>query len=242
MLSTLSTIHDSTLNNWSVPRNDWKDETVFILGCGPSLNDYNDLSLLTQYGRVIAVNDSYLVCPWADILYFTDGSWFTENHLKIRKVFCGRRIVTIAPGVGGVCRLNNSGPTGFDPHPSSLRHGSSSSYAAMHLAIHFGVKRIILLGMDFKSRGHKVHWRSRPGRQQNAAAQNKTMQLAMLPKFEGLVEVLKERNIEVFNSSYGSLLTLWPYKDFKSLLPILSAERKELNGQCLKSLSLLETS
>jgi len=62
---------------WTVPRL-WPGETVFIIGGGPSVRGQNIEALRGR--RVIAINSSYLVAPWADYLIFADERWWAGDH------------------------------------------------------------------------------------------------------------------------------------------------------------------
>ena len=59
----------------------WLDETVFIIGGGPSLKGFN-WSLLAGK-KTIAINRAIQFYPKADALYFTDGrvySWYKKGN------------------------------------------------------------------------------------------------------------------------------------------------------------------
>jgi hypothetical protein len=62
---------------------EWADETAFIVAGGTSVQQL-DLALL-RGRRVIAVNSSYEVVPFADFLFFNDASWW-ETHRKLRRL------------------------------------------------------------------------------------------------------------------------------------------------------------
>src|SRR6185369_15005299 len=60
----------------------WWDQTVFIVGGGPSLKSF-DFDLLR--GRhVLAINAAGYDVPWADLLYFQDYHWMQQNLPLIR--------------------------------------------------------------------------------------------------------------------------------------------------------------
>lgn len=71
----------------------FKGETVFCVASGPSLTPAIAEKLKGR--RIIAVNSSVYMVPWADVLLFTDAGWFEAVYDKKpenRRVdmFCGR--------------------------------------------------------------------------------------------------------------------------------------------------------
>lgn len=60
------------MSYWSVPRR-WQGQTCYILGCGPSLRGF-DVFNLFGWGRIIAINDSFRLAPWASVLYECDAA------------------------------------------------------------------------------------------------------------------------------------------------------------------------
>src|SRR3990172_12311352 len=127
--------------NWIVPPI-WTGEDAFILAGGPSLGNV-DLGPLADR-HVIVINDSYRLASWAECLYFADLKWWQRSREDVMENFKGQYIVTVAKlDEPGVKRLRVTGQIGLDADPSALRHGSNSGYQAIHLAYHFGAKRIV---------------------------------------------------------------------------------------------------
>lgn len=201
------------MSYWSVPR-DWEGETVAIIGCGPSLQ-HVDPGKLLAFRRAIAINDALLRAPWADLHYFCDQQWW-ESNLYTMHGFPVLR-VTMENDIPGVLRLRNTGPTGLETDPTGLRHGSNSGYQAINLAYHFGAKRIVLFGFDMRVVHDRTHWRERNGEMATARFQ-RTLTNTMLPKFQTLVEPLREAGVEVLNATPGSALTCWPSVSIDDIL------------------------
>lgn len=203
---------------WSVPR-DWEGETCAILGCGPSLRG-QDLSPLAGL-RVIAINDAFRLYPTCDILYFSDRAWWDGPHGRrdnVGRYFRGGCIVTMENDIGGILRLRNTGPTGLETSPDGVRHGSNSGYQCINLAVHLGVRRIILLGFDMRCVDGETHWGPRP-EQQSVHGFTRTLDV-MLKKFETLVDPLAAAGVEVVNCSPGSRLTVWPMVSLEEALRV----------------------
>jgi len=207
----------------------WSDQTAFILGGGPSLRGF-DASVLKRPGwRVLAVNDSWRLAPWLDCLYFTDESWFVDQMQRDlwsldRTINFGQLMYTKTSVNGGyspvfkehpqVRQLKFTGQEGLEKSPEGLRHGSSSCYAAMNLAYHFGVKRIVLLGMDMRVVDGRTHWHDSPRPDGYASV----ISLSHLPSFATLVEPLKEAGVEVLNATKDSALTCWSEISLRALI------------------------
>ncbi len=194
---------------------DWYGETAFILGCGPSLRR-EDVEKL-RFRRVIAINDSYLLAPWADILYFCDARWWRSNRFQINDLFRGHQIVTMDNAIPGVRTLRCTGESGLEVDPAALRHGCNSGYQAINLAYHLGVSKIALLGYDMRVHANgKTHWQHRPGPSQEGF--QAVLQRDMLPKFDTLVEPLLHAGVHVVNCTPDSALKLWPFVPLTKVL------------------------
>lgn len=197
---------------WTVPP-EWTGETCYVLGCGPSLRGF-DARVLRGRGRVITVNDSFRLAPWADVLYACDLRWWQTRRAAVEAVWQGRRMVTLENHalenqIPGVLRLRNSGEDGLETDTGALRTGKNSGYQAIGLAYHFGASRIVLLGFDMRLGRHgELHWNERSdGQTPQGFAQ--TLGL-MLPKFETLRDPLAIAGVQVVNATPGSALRVWP--------------------------------
>lgn len=198
---------------WTVPR-EWPGETVFILGGGPSLRGFDTEILRGR--RVITINNSYLLAPWANVLYYCDRSWWRAHQADALRVFKGKYRVSLGTSEDGTLRLRSTGANGLERDPAALKHGSNSGYQAIGLAYHFGATRIVLLGYDMHVDGQQTHWHAghpnwTPEAQQKALKN-------FLPRFAHLVEPLKASGVDVINATPGSALKCWPYRSIKEIL------------------------
>lgn len=196
----------------------WPGETCVILAGGPSLV-MQDLSALSIHRpKVITINDSWRLWPYADVFYFCDQEWYENqldrNRLSLCQACHFRDLLVTGFWLKGGEELRSNpsfrhipftGQTGLETDPSGLRHGSNSSYAAINLAYHYGVRKIILLGVDMQVVDGRTHWHDekRPG------GFDRILRNTMLPLFDSLVEPLKSAGVEVINASSGSALTCW---------------------------------
>lgn len=133
-------------------------DTFCLLGAGPSLTR-QDCESVRGKARVIAINKSYQLAPWADVLYAADTRWWKWH--KGAPEFAGLKY-SLSREAGrwpGVQVLTRAGETGLCLNPSGLAMGRNGGYQAINLAVHLGAKRILLLGYDMKlgPKGQQ-HW------------------------------------------------------------------------------------
>lgn len=213
---------------WTIPR-DWEGETCAILASGPSMSLAVANSVRGRC-RVIAVNNQGIptvdnkkqrapaLAPWADVLYAADRLWWHHNREAALK-FAGLKL-TMKPAhdrelnaVDGVHVIGNGGPTGFDDRQDHIRTGSNSGYQAVHVAAHFGAKRILLCGFDMNSKKGE-HWhgdhRWRPG--------HASMYPVFLKAFEVGAPEFAARGIEIINCTRDSSLKCFPFMTLEEAL------------------------
>jgi len=138
-------------------------DTVAIIGTGASLKQ-EDIDALFGAGHVIVVNDAHLLCPWADILYAADRAWW-QHHSYVQE-FAGERWTQNRthkawPTEAADAGLNvvvSRGGTHISLDPTYITAGSNSGFQALNLAVLFGAKEILLLGIDCSIVNGKSHW------------------------------------------------------------------------------------
>lgn len=193
------------MNLWRVDK-EWAGETCAVLGAGPSMSAAVAESVRGRC-RIIAVNSSFILAPFADILYAADRLWW-QNNRHAAEQFAGVKATILpngyhelAPTVDGVRVIGNGGPQGFDDRPDHIRTGWNSGYQAVHLAAHLGVKRVLLLGFDMHARAgehwHKDH-RWRPG--------YKSRYPLFVNAFYTGAPEFESRGVEILNCTPGSAL------------------------------------
>lgn len=153
----------------------WGGLTAVILGGGPSLtHDQVALVLRAREAsvvRVVAVNDAYLLAPWADVHYAADSHWHRWHTEGLDKPLLGLAAQDVrerwAGFAGQKCSIESSGGNitdhavhmlrnrdfpnhgkGLSIDPRSLVTGRNSGFQAMNLAILARAARVILLGFD----------------------------------------------------------------------------------------------
>jgi hypothetical protein len=211
---------------WSVPP-EWVGETAVILASGPSLTR-EQCEAVRGKARVIAVNNQAIdtdcdgvrvpaMARWADVLYAADAKWwrhyadrslkFAGTKVTIRDTLPWKEVFSLKQSVDHAT---------FDPRPTHLVSGGNSGYQAIHLAVHYGATRIVLLGFDMKDgMGRRRHWfGAHPGKLDSRG--NYT---GWLRAFEKLAGVLKARNVEVINCTADTALKAFRRMPLKEVFP-----------------------
>lgn len=202
---------------------DWRGEVAIIVASGPSAKEV-DLERARQRARFITVNDSWRLAPWADVAYGNDFEFWHKwdglvdfSGLKVttcsqaadeyglKLVYCNR--------VGAVINMDGEGEVGW---------GGNSAFGALNLAIHFGVKHIVMVGLDL-TLAHGSHWHGdHPPGMSNPQEKNiKRWRKA----FEHISPFLSIHRIKVWNVSEISALTCFEKIRFEGLFPL-----EETNG------------
>jgi hypothetical protein len=163
----------------------WKGGTVALLGGGPSLT-MEQVELVREAHATgplhcIAVNDSYLAAPWADVLYAADAKWHAWHTQGIPKPAIGLSAEDVARRfrefAGQKCSIatqqnritddathvlknkhgNNHG-SGVSLDPQYIVTGTHSGHQALNVAILAGAAKLLLLGFDGKALDGRTHW------------------------------------------------------------------------------------
>lgn len=191
----------------------FKNDTVFIIGGGPSLNDFNWDSLKGK--KVIAINKAIYAYPNADIIYWTDNRFYKWYKNDIDLLRGTKYTIQPSPNQENVKILRRGTRHGLEINPSLLAHGDNSGYAAINLAFHLGAKNIVLLGYDMGNVKGKSHFHDGYPVTQTS---NDVYENRFMAGFPILAEELKQRGIKVFNASPISKLTSFPRISIKDAL------------------------
>lgn len=225
---------------WTAPRM-WEGGECFILGGGPSLAQQFDIpseiienvtsgkSLPLIYfpylspiyeKHVIGVNNAYVLGPWIDCLFFGDCSWYLVHRPEIAKwpnlkVTCcprfGNKPQNKCEGIKFLAK-DSERRQGISLNPGKVSWNSNSGAAAINLAVHFGVKRILLLGFDMVGMGKGHHWHKGHG------AKKAPPYPRHLKGFPQIAEDAKNIGIEILNVSPNSVIESFPRVCLKDVL------------------------
>lgn len=197
---------------WCVPRL-WPSRTVAVLASGPSLTREQVELVRTAGVPAVVVNSTFRLAPWAAVLYAADPEWWDHRDNRDAHQFRGLKVSV--SDVRGVLHLRDTGVNGFDPNPAALRTGRNSGYQALHLAMHTGAARILLLGFDFTNKsGSHHHGDHPPGLRSTDEAHFESWR----PHFATLLPAALERGVAIVNCTPGSAIECFTFNNLGSEL------------------------
>jgi len=185
----------------------WAGQTFFCLASGPSMTTADALAVQGK-GRVITVNNTWQLAPWADIHYSSDHDWWDHNLPEMRGR-CEGEFWTGYPFPDWkrpkdvhMCPYEKRA-RGIITTPGHIAWGGNSGYCAIGLAVQFGAARIVLLGYDQQDPEGKGHWHG-----QHPDTIRKGFNWPMWhERFAEAADDLKRLGIEVINCSRETALT-----------------------------------
>ena len=239
---------------WRVPRI-WQDGDCWIIGGGFSLpiqfgvpvDLINNVCLgkasITCYSsylkelynkHVIGVNNAYFLGDWIDFLFFGDSSW----HLKHRKSLLSWNGIKVscAPKFGNMTAKKREGikflakdkskSQGITEKSGHVSWNGNSGAAAINLAVHLGVKRILLLGFDMNMDKYS-HWFGSHSEVKSVRSKtefNKIYQSKLrifqrhLKGFPVIAKDAKRLGVEIININPDSAITVFSKVNLKEVL------------------------
>ena len=179
----------------------YKGQTVYIVGGGPSLKNFNWDLLKNK--KVIAINRAYEFCN-ADVVYWTDTRFYQWNKDELDALTATKYTIQPSANQINVNVIRKGMRHGLETNPSLLAHGDNSGYAAINLAYHLGAKQIVLLGYDMGNVKDSTHFHDG---YKVTPTTDETYETRFMTGFPILAELLKEKGINVWNASPISKLT-----------------------------------
>lgn len=203
---------------------DKEDKTLFIVGGGPSLTNF-DWSLL-EGKNVLVLNRGVEKVPNALALLWNDVKFHKDNEENIKN-FQGIKITTtryMPPGSSHPCECdiiwvkgkNYLGDFGgpMEESPYVINQGSNTGYSALNVAYHLGAKTIYLLGYDMKLDKDKTNWH-------NGYPNQNPLSTKMIETFSmvfwGSEKLYKEKDIKIYNVNNDSELTEFEIKTLEEI-------------------------
>lgn len=205
------------------PTREWDGEIAFIVAGGPSVLT-QDLELLRDK-KVIAVNSSHEVVPWAQFCVFADARWFWHYRGPLLK-FQGK-VISACMSIAGpppLHRMHRKASPGLSDEGGTLAINFTTVTAAINLAVHLGARAIVLLGCDGKpaANGKLHHHADHPWRLVPDAWEKQKRDL------RAAGESLKQLAIPCVNASPGSALAeLWPVMELPEAIERLNKNAYE---------------
>ena len=192
----------------------WKSQTAFILGGGPSLREFNAECLRSE--KVMVLNSSYLLAPWAEVLFFMDTLW-SEKHVDLIKKWPGL-VVTTALGAKRVLptiikRVQVHLEPNFLHNPKWIRTGCSSGHAGIGLAIAMGATTVVLLGYDMRFVEGRTHHHD-----EHTMSDEKLFARTFIPAFKGWDDQAKKAGVRILNATPDSALDEFEKIDLQDFL------------------------
>jgi hypothetical protein len=225
---------------WTVPKM-WDGGECFIIGGGASIvSQFNIPQELVEQVKenktmahlyspymkalhnkhIIGVNNAFMLGDWVDCCFFGDCAWYLVYRLNLAK-FVGLK-VTCCPRFAekpekrceGVKYLaKDSKRYGITDNLSGVSWNHNSGAAAISLAVHFGVKRIILLGFDMCLNDEKVsHWHGTHGNKKPPPFPRH------LKGFPAIADDASKLGVEILNASLTSAIEVFTKRPIKDLL------------------------
>lgn len=226
---------------WTAPPM-WEGGECFILGGGDSLprqfgvpdalikavqtgsaklSSYSEYLEPIHKKHVIGINNMYQMGNWLDVCFFGDCGWYLVHRLALAnwpnlKVTCCNRFANKPREKSeGIKYLQKCTARrfGISEKKHSVSWNSNSGAAAISLAAHFGVRRIVLLGFDMclgpdgETHCHKGH------------GNKKSPPFARhLRGFPLIAEHAAAMGIEILNASPTSAIGEFPKVSLKEVL------------------------
>ena len=238
---------------WAVPKI-WDGGECWIIGGGSSIpeqfgvpeelikkvldkDDPTSPSVYSPYmsaihdHHVIGINAAYLIGDWIDIIFFGDNRFFLAHREGLSKhpglkVTCNAKSARYQ-GVHhlGRCHQHPKGITGSRKHVS---WNNNSGAAAISMAVHLGVRRIVLLGFDMQIGEFGQHWHNVYRGMYPRRAHGKGKGAIMVPKklpfdrhlrgFPMIARDAKRLGVKIVNASPDSAIEQFPKYTVQELL------------------------
>lgn len=187
----------------------WSGQTCAIVASGPSAKKA-PVQFLWGRTRAIAINESYQLCPWADVLYGCDAAWWRWRNgvadFNGMKISQDENACSQYPYIRKVKVDKHSNELGLEI--GNLGSGGNSGFQCLNLAAQFGACRILLIGFDMRvdlgEHWHPRHYPplSNPHPQDNLPRWRRAI--------DGAADTLAALGITVINCSPVSLLKAYP--------------------------------
>lgn len=189
---------------------DWTGQVAVVVASGQSASQVG-LEQTRGRCRVVVVNSSFRLAPWADVLYAADRQWWEHNHGDVLG-FSGLKI-TARESIGkkfnikivNVKTISEAEAHCFHLEPKgTIGHSGNSGFQALNLPLQFGSRKIVLVGFDlFGEHWHDKH--IEPLRNPRPGA----MEL-WRERLDAQATRLKAMGVEMLNASDQSALTAYP--------------------------------
>jgi len=214
--------------NFESSKLDWSQDGIAVLiGSGPSLTQ-SDVTYCYEKARVLVINDNWQLAPWADAMYCCDPKWWLHEDKKKAYTDFKQPKYRLARSPKNndekemnemfpeITAMKNTGTNGLETEWPGLRTGGNGGHQAINLAVHFGVKKIILLGYDMQETNGKKHWFG--DHCEGLKSPNQFNLNDWIDNFNQLAPVLETIGVKVVNCSRETALTCFERADLRGVL------------------------
>jgi hypothetical protein len=182
---------------------------------------YSSYMEIIHNEHIIAVNNSYLLGEWIDICFFGDHGWY-KVHRSALSQWPGLK-VTCCPALADPALAKSEGikylardkinKLGLSQDPTKVAWGFNSGSSAINLAVHLGVKQIILLGFDMAhSKEGNSHWHQGHGHKYRPNYPRFTQGFPVIAQQAAVL------GIEILNASQTSVIDVFTKVRLKEVL------------------------
>jgi hypothetical protein len=226
----------------------WQDGDVWILGGGASINEQfnipSDIVIDVRLGKlpvstlgkymssiftkhIIAVNTSFQLGSWIDVMMFGDLPYFEDNKKKLRS-FTGLKIACVAIFTDSqfegenIRYLQREKRSGLSLKNNTIFWCKNTGAAAINLATLSGAKRIFLLGFDMKLLAGEQHFHNQYDKTKKVYKPNENGMpfTEHLKGFPAIAKDAEKLGIEIINVSPESEIKCFKKMTLKEALSI----------------------
>jgi hypothetical protein len=199
----------------------WKGRTAVVMASGPSLNaeqvECVHQARSKDQCRVMTINTTFRVAPWADVAYGGDTLWWSKHAAEARKVFKGELWTqdNVAAARYQLKRVRGTPRDGLGT--CEIHQNGNSGMQGVNLAYLWGATRILLLGFDMKEgpNGEKHHHPDHP-----KPLIQKQLFREWIHKAEKVAKGLSEHHTQVVNCTPGSAMRWFPMSTIEKELAL----------------------
>jgi len=196
-------------------------KTVFIVGSGPSLKDFDFKQLTNKY--TVALNDVIYYLPNPDGFVFYDRRWWERNYIRLDHRFTQLKPIPWAatfdrtprhyPINYAIFYFKIGGTEGIDTRPEFVKTGNNVCHLAINISLKIPfIERIVLIGIDMTYKKDRYFY----GDDKSHDVHEFTRQL---PYFERIWRELPE-GIEIINANPGSAIDCFKKMDREKAIEI----------------------
>lgn len=178
--------------------------------------------------HVIGINNAYMIGEWIDVEFFGDFNWYLPHRETLAKwpklkVSCAARFGGDMPyeGVKYLEKDKQKG-SGISTDPTTVCWNNNSGSAAISMAHHFGVKRVLLLGFDMSLDTNNVsHWHGSHGKARRKPPDLKRKLSSFNRHLRGFPDIARDAKflgLTIINVSPDSAIQEFPKVELKEVL------------------------